>query len=106
MATFFAKLFQKRVDKGTIKEYYKRVDRDTKIKGGVNVDRQAKHPEYYAIKAYMILGKVSDDAICKSLGVNKRTFWDKVRGASDFTVAEAEKLSKALGRSKDEIFLT
>ena len=102
MATFFAKLFQKRVDKGTLKEYHKRVDRDTKIKGGVNVDRQAKHPEYYAIKAYMILGKVSDDAICKSLGVNKRT----LRGASDFTVAEAEKLSKALGRSKDEIFLT
>ena len=68
------------------------------------MDRQTKHPEYYAIKAYMILGKVSDDAICKSLGINKRTFWDKVKGASDFTVAEAEKLSKALGRSRMKFF--
>lgn len=68
--------------------------------------RTKKHPEYYAIKAYQILNKLTDEDVAEYLGISKRTFCDKVSGYSDFTHVEGVKLANFLGKTQDEIFLT
>ncbi len=68
--------------------------------------RQIKHPEYYAIKAYQILAKISDEKMASLLGMTKRTYCDKVKGYADFTPAEGIALAKFLNKTQDEIFLT
>ena len=68
--------------------------------------RVKKHPQYYALKAYQMLEKITDDAMADFLGITKRTYTDKVNGYADFTPAEAVAISNYLKRSQDEIFLT
>ena len=68
--------------------------------------REKKHPKYYALKAYQMLEKLTDEYMANFLGVTKRTYTDKVNGYSDFTPAEALAISKLLNKSQDEIFLT
>lgn len=68
--------------------------------------RVKKHPCYYALKAYQMLEKLTDEDMAGYLGVTKRTYSDKVNGYSDFTPAEAIAISEKLNRSQDEIFLT
>lgn len=68
--------------------------------------RIKKHPCYYALKAYQMLEKLSDEEMAEYLGVSKRTYTDKVNGYSDFSPAEAIALSEKLNRSQDDIFLT
>ena len=67
--------------------------------------RVKKHPEYYAIKAYQILQKLTDDDMAKHLGVTRRTYCDKVNGYSDFTLAEGAMVARILNKTQDEIFL-
>lgn len=68
--------------------------------------REIKHPEYYAIKAYQILEKISDEEMATLLGMTKRTYCDKVKGYADFTPAEGIAIAKFLHKTQDEIFLT
>jgi len=68
--------------------------------------REKKHPQYYALVAYQMLEKLTDEFMANFLGVTKRTYKDKVNGYSDFTPAEALALSQLLKKSQDEIFLT
>ncbi len=70
------------------------------------VKREKKHPEYYAIKAYQILKKLTDDDVAAYLGISKRTFNDKVSGYSDFTLVEGTKMAQLFEKTQDEIFLT
>ena len=81
----------------------------TQIKRGDNMSknkREKKHPRYYALAAYQMLEKFTDDYMATFLGVSKRTYKDKVNGYSDFTPAEALAISQLLKKSQDEIFLT
>lgn len=68
--------------------------------------RERKHPKYYALIAYQMLEKLTDDFMASFLGVTKRTYKDKVNGYSDFTPAEALAIAQLFKRSQDEIFLT
>lgn len=68
--------------------------------------RTKKHPTYYAIKAYQILNKKTDEEMAKVLGISKRTYTDKVNGYSDFTNTQGEILASIFHKTKDEIFLT
>lgn len=68
--------------------------------------RVKKHPMYYALKAYQLLAKLTDDDMADYLGVTRRTYTDKVNGYSDFTPAEAVAISKKLDKTQDEIFIT
>ena len=70
-------------------------------------DRRIKrHPEYYAIPAYQILARKSDDEMAALLGMAKRTYLEKIRGWSDFSVQESDMLANELGRNRDELFMT
>lgn len=69
-------------------------------------ERPKKHPEYYAIVAYQILARKSDEQMAKSLNIATRTYQEKVKGWADFTIQEGDVLVRELGRSRDELFLT
>lgn len=68
--------------------------------------RTRTHEPYYAIRAYQILSRETDETMAKKLGIAERTYWDKVNGFSDFSASQATKICEILGRSMDEIFLT
>lgn len=68
--------------------------------------REKIHPPYYAIKAYQILSKKTDEEMAEALGISKRTYTDKVNGYSDFTNTQGEILASIFQKTKDEIFLT
>lgn len=68
--------------------------------------RKKKHDRYYAIQAYQILAKMTDQEVASALGVSLRTYKDKISGYSDFTSAQGKKLSQLFSVSQDEIFLT
>lgn len=68
--------------------------------------REKKHPKYYAVKAYQMLEKLSDDDVADFLGITKRTYNDKVNGYSDFTPSEGLALATLLNKTQGEIFLT
>lgn len=68
--------------------------------------REKKHPKYYAIKAYQMLEKLTDDDVADFLGITKRTYNDKVNGYSDFTPAEGLALASLFKKTQGEIFLT
>lgn len=69
-------------------------------------ERPKKHPEYYAITAYQILARKSDDEMATKLDITTRTYQEKVKGWSDFTVQEGDILVRELGRSRNELFST
>ena len=68
--------------------------------------RVVKHPEYYAIPAYMVLAKKSDRDCANLLGVSIRTYKDKIKGFSDFSAEQGRKLSDCLGVTQEQLFLT
>ena len=69
------------------------------------MSKELKHPPYYAIRAWEILARLSGEEVAKRLGMTYRTYFSKVNGQGDFTVAEASALCEILGRTMDEIFL-
>ncbi len=68
--------------------------------------RAKKHPQYYALKAYQLLAKLSDDDMAEKLGISKRTYKDKVNGYADFSSAEGIALANIFSKTQAEIFLT
>lgn len=68
--------------------------------------RKLKHPEYYAIKGYQILFKLSDEEMAKKLKMSVRSYRDKRTGYSDFSISQGDTLSELFQKPKDEIFLT
>lgn len=68
--------------------------------------RKIVHPKYYAIDAYQILAKKTDEYMAKALGISVRTFKEKKTGFSDFKNWEADILVQELNKTKDELFLT
>lgn len=68
--------------------------------------RVKKHPQYYAIKAYQLLAKLSDEDMANKLGMSKRTYKDKINGYADFSSAEGIALSNIFNKPQEEIFLT
>lgn len=68
--------------------------------------REKVHPPYYAIKAYQILNKKTDEQMAEILHISKRTYTDKVNGYSDFTNMQGNVLAEVFHKTKDEIFLT
>lgn len=68
--------------------------------------RKKIHPQYYAIKAYQILSRMTDEQMAEKLGISKRTYTDKVNGYSDFTNMQSDVLVEIFHKTKDEIFLT
>ena len=72
--------------------------------GGENM-RKKKHKKYYAIPAYQILSKKTDDEMAQLLGICKRTYKEKIEGYSDFTLEQSKKLSSIFGKTQEEIFL-
>lgn len=66
--------------------------------------RSKKHERYYAIPAYQILAKKSDEEMAKLLGISVRTYKEKVEGYSEFTTSQGQAIASALGRTQDEIF--
>lgn len=69
------------------------------------MSKELRHPPYYAIKAWEILAKISGEEVASRLGMSYRTYFNKVNGYGDFSVAEANRLCEILGRTMDEIFL-
>ena len=68
--------------------------------------KEKKHPEYYAIKAYEILARKSEQECADKLGVTLRTYQDKKKGYSDFTPCEGSVLADFLNQPMELIFLT
>lgn len=68
--------------------------------------RERQHRQYYAIRAYQILAKMSDKQVADELGICTRTYKDKIAEFSDFTAEQGYKLSKLFGVTQDELFLT
>lgn len=68
--------------------------------------RNRQHAPYYAIEAYQILAKLTDDLVAEQLGITKRTYKDKIAGFSDFTAEQGKELAKMLNVTQDELFLT
>lgn len=68
--------------------------------------REIKHPEYYAISAYMILAKKDDNECADLLSMSVRTYKDKIKGFSDFSAEQGRILSDFLGVTQEQLFLT
>lgn len=68
--------------------------------------RAKVHAEYYAIPAYLILARKSAKDAADYLGMCERTFKEKVTGYNDFTRSQSENLSRFLGVSQDDLFVT
>lgn len=68
--------------------------------------RERKHPEYYAIKAYEILARKSEQDCADRLGITLRTYQDKKKGFSDFSQSEGGILADFLNQSMEAIFVT
>lgn len=68
--------------------------------------REKKHPEYYAIRAYEILARKSEQACADHLNISLRTYQDKKSGYSDFSNAQGVALAEFLGQPMSLLFLT
>ena len=73
--------------------------------GGENM-KKMKHKPYYAIPAYQILAKKTDDEMAAILDITTRTYKDKIKGCSDFTSEQGRILASVFGKTQEEIFLT
>jgi len=67
--------------------------------------RDKKHPEYYAINAYMILAKQTDSDCAKMLKISERTYKDKIKGYSDFSAEQGKMLATFLNVTQEQLFL-
>lgn len=74
-------------------------------KGGVELKKE-KHKEYVFLTAYQKRKGLSDTEVAEILGISTRTYQNKVKGLSDFTLSEAIKLCETLEESKETLFLT
>lgn len=77
-----------------------------KLQKGVAKLKKEKHKEYVFLVAYQKQKGLSDIEISRELGITTRTYKNKVKGLSDFTVSEANKLSELLDQTKETLFLT
>lgn len=60
---------------------------------------------YALVEGYLHLKGYEVEDICKKLGISRRTWRNKVNGASDFSLEEAVMISNLVGDSIDSIFL-
>ena len=67
--------------------------------------RRLRHPEYYAIPAYMRLAKKTHDECAKMLGMTVRRYKEKIRGFSDFSAEQGRILAEYLGVTQEQLFL-
>lgn len=74
-------------------------------KGVVELKKE-KHKEYVFLTAYQKRKGLSDTEVAEILGMSTRTYQNKVKGLSDFTVSEANKLSELFDQTKETLFLT
>lgn len=77
-----------------------------KLQKGVAKLKKEKHKEYVFLTAHQKRKGFSDAEVAEILGITTRTYQNKVKGLSDFTLSEANKLSKLLNQTKEELFLT
>jgi len=66
--------------------------------------RNKVHPEYFKIKGYQILARVSDEKAADALGICTRTYREKRDGYSDFSLEQGRLLSELLGQSQETLF--
>ena len=59
---------------------------------------------YEAVSDYVADNSTTKDAVAESLEIGRSTFFMKVRGASEFTLPEAYRLSRMLGCSIDDLY--
>lgn len=69
------------------------------------METKKKHEPYYAIPAYQILAKETNESVARKLGITPRTYWNKVQGYSDFTAEQGQALAAIFGVSLSQIFL-
>lgn len=67
--------------------------------------RKKKHEPYYAIPAYQILARKSDEEMADLLGMCVRSYKEKITGYSDFTSEQGKQLALIFGVAQDQIFL-
>lgn len=69
-------------------------------------NRNKRHKKYYAIPAYQILARKTDEEVAATLGIARRTYKDKIMGYADFSASEGRMLSEMFAQSQDNLFLT
>lgn len=57
-----------------------------------------------AVKDYVKKHGITKDAFAESVGIKRTSFFAKMRGASDFTLAEAFRMSRVLGCTMDDFY--
>jgi plasmid maintenance system antidote protein VapI len=77
-----------------------------KLQKGVAKLKKEKHKEYVFLTAHQKRKGLSDAEVAEILGISTRTYQNKVKGLSDFTLSEAIKLCETLEESKETLFLT
>jgi DNA-binding XRE family transcriptional regulator len=64
-----------------------------------------RHKPYFMLEGYAKIAGYSMDQIAEYLEIARRTLDNKVFGRTDFSLSEATKLKKLLGRTVEDIFL-
>ena len=57
-----------------------------------------------AVKDYVKSNHITKDAFAAEVGINRTTFFAKMRGASEFTITEAHRMSRVLGCTMDDFY--
>lgn len=57
-----------------------------------------------AVKDYVKSNHITKDVFAAEVGISRTTFFSKMRGASDFTLAEAFRISRKLGCTMDDFY--
>lgn len=70
------------------------------------MNRELRHPPYYAISGYEIIARKSERECADAIGKSLRTYQDKKKGYSDFTKSEADILSSLLKQPLSLLFVT
>lgn len=61
--------------------------------------------KYELVHGYIRLAGYTLDEAAKLLNITRRTLDNKIKGNSDFTLSEAMKIKRLVGKSIDEIFI-
>lgn len=57
-----------------------------------------------AVKEYVKSNHITKDTFAAEVGINRTTFFAKMRGASEFTITEAFNMSRVLGCTLDDFY--